>query len=194
MHVTPMQIEVVDHGTDAHPVDDIAQCTADHADVGDRLESVANAAPEEDCQRCADGDTERTDCMPLPAACVGQKGERGARIEDMDQIEPGGDGNNFASGQVRGHHPFDELVQRKQQDSGTHLAPPEPVPDSPRGAWCGETGRCVRHRSWDSINGMGLRARRSIEEISQERLALVTAGVAVVMPRAVTSVAVLGRR
>jgi len=112
----------------------------------------------------------------------------------MDQIEPGGDGNNFARGQVRGHHPFDDLVQRKQQSSGTHEAPPVPAPGSPRGAWCGKTRRCVCHRSQASVNGMGSRTRRSIEEISQKRLALVTAGVAVVMPRAVTSVAVLGCR
>jgi len=70
-----MQIEVVDHSTDAHPVYDVAQRTADHANVGDHLESGPNAAPEEGCQRRTDGNADRNECVALPTAGVGQKGE-----------------------------------------------------------------------------------------------------------------------
>ena len=152
VHVAPMQVEVVDHGADAQPVDDIAERAADQTHVGSRFESAANAAPQQYGECNADGEADRGQRVALPAARVGEERERRAGVEDMDKIEPGGDGDAFAQRQIRGDHPLDALIQHEEQGGDAHQQPPAAPQRRGRRAWFDKADGCGRHRSRSSIS------------------------------------------
>ena len=115
VQVAPMQVEVVDHGADAQPVGDVAERTADQADVGGRLQAAANAAPQHHGERDTDGDADRGErwrCQP-PASARNENEAPGlstwTRLNQAVTVMP------VAQRQIRGDHPLDTLVQRSSQ-------------------------------------------------------------------------------
>ena len=86
-----------------------------------RFESASYSTPQHAGERQTDHDAESAEGMPLPAARVGQEGEGRARIEHVDEVEPGCQRHADPQRQLVRHDRLGPLVQhdepRSQQQS-----------------------------------------------------------------------------
>ena len=114
-----MEIQEIDYGAEAQPVDDVAERPAEHQRQRGRHQAFRCMVADHDDQPGGNGQREDDEKPFLPAAGPGEKAEGGTAVEDQHEIEEARDRQAFAEMKAGQHPKLAGLIERNDQRSKT---------------------------------------------------------------------------